>query len=157
MNPNFQAYAPRSVRFHDLVEVDGWRVKVYTISVGPDFQAAETLSAAISQLPNWLSKAGDLALPTYHSAFLIVHEGRDGAWSILSWWIGGEMLQTTTFFTPFSDPSLFLHRPDNSSMACVWELAVICHERQAWIDHILKKAAQPDWEAYWAARLEGEL
>jgi hypothetical protein len=38
-------------------------------------------------------------------------------------------------------------------MACVWDLRVICHERQAWIDATLTNPAGPDADAYLARQL----
>lgn len=31
---------------------------------------------------------------------------------------------------------------------CVWELGVICHERQVWVLNVLANPHQPDFAAY---------
>ena len=157
MGNEFKPFALRNVFYHRLVELDGWQVKTYKISPKEAFGSQEILENALAALPTWMEKAGELQLPTHRSAFLIVHEGGDGVWSILSWWIGGDMLQTTTYFTPYEQPGLFRHYPNNSSMACVWELAVVCHERKAWIEHVLKKADAPDFSGYLNDILEGSV
>jgi hypothetical protein len=41
-------------------------------------------------------------------------------------------------------------------MACTYELAVVCFERQAWVDCVLA-APQPDLAAYLAARFNGDV
>lgn len=157
MDSEFSSYSPRNFRFHRLVAIGDWQVKVYTISFKEEYGAVEVLENALAHLEDWMEAAQALNFPTHRAAFLIVHEGRDGVWSILNWWIGGEMLQMTTFYTSYEEPSTFRHHPNNSAMACVWELAVTGHERQAWINHVLKQADAPDWEAYFNDRLEGSL
>ena len=43
-----------------------------------------------------------------------------------------------------------------SPVACVWDLAVMAFEREAWIEFVLKPA-EPDIDAYLAARLTADL
>ena len=150
-------YKPRKVDFHQLAEVNGWRVKVYTITHKVSFTSNEALEHAISNLPHWLEKSKEMSLPTYNSAFLIVHEGRDGIWTLINWWIGGEMLQSRTYFTNFSQPDQFTRTLKEGFMACVWELAVISFERAMWVEYILKKADQPDFTGYWQKYLSKEV
>ena len=65
------------------------------------------------------------------------------------------MLRTVTYFTDFETPDNYVRLPREGSMACVWELPVINHERAAWVRHILQQATQPDWEAYRQDQLDG--
>ena len=138
-------YQTRSIRFYKLMEIGDWRAKVYHITYKDQFEALTTLNNAIEALPDWLAKADTKTETTGKMASLIVHEGKDGIWSVLSWWVGGNMLQTQTYHTPLAQPQLLnLYTPDGS-IACVWELAVINHERIAWTNHVLKKH-QPDYD-----------
>ncbi|MFN0119976.1 MAG: HEAT repeat domain-containing protein [Blastocatellia bacterium] len=71
----------------------------------------------MAQLPQWLTRAVALGLPTYNTAFLIVHEGRDGVWVLLHWWIGGEMLQGFTCFSSYENPGAFVPLPRDAQHA----------------------------------------
>lgn len=158
MMNTFTFYKPRKTEFQQLATVKGWNVKVYTITNQNRFKSKTVLENAIANLPKWLERSKLLGLETHKTAFLIVHEGRDGIWSLLNWWIGGEMLQSVTFYTGFDNPNEFEETPKEGFMACVWEMAVIDFERTLWIEHILKKADQPDFQKYFENYLiEDEL
>ena len=43
------------------------------------------------------------------------------------------------------------------TVACVWDLAVIGFEREAWLEAVLSNPRGPDVEAYLARRLSGEV
>ena len=140
-----------------MVTIDGWNVKVYQITYRLKFESKETLDKAVLNLHTWLEKSKTLDFETYRTAFLIVHEGRDGVWTLLNWWTGGEMLRSITFYTDYSKPKEFRMLPKEGFMACVWEMAVTSFEREMWIEHILKKAGSPDFTAYFEARLNAEV
>lgn len=152
-----EIYKPRKVDLHQLAVVNGWRVKVYTITHKDSFTAHDVLETALINLPHWLETAKKISFPTYHSAFLIVHEGRDGIWTLFNCWMGGEMLHSLTFFTNFAHPDEFTLTPKEGFMTCVWEMAVISFERAMWVEYILKKANQPDFTGYWQTYLSKEV
>ena len=154
---SFTRYKPRNVEFRQLLTSNDWTIKLYTITHRASFGAETFLANALAQLPTWLEKSKALKFPTYNIAFLIVHEGRDGVWTLINWWIGGEMLQATTFYTSFEKPGEFLLLPTEGFMACVWELAVISFERAMWVEYILKKAEKPDFTGYLQKYLSKEV
>lgn len=154
---SFAVYKPRKVEFYRLEETNDWNIKVYTITCRNAFESKGVLENVIENLPILLERSKLLGFETYKAAFLIVHEGRDGIWSLLNWWIGGEMLQSTTFYTDFNKPSKIQTRPKEGFMACVWEMAVISFERKMWIEHILKKAKNPDFTGYLGKYLSKEV
>jgi hypothetical protein len=145
---DFAEYRPRLVELNQLAKVGSWDVKIYTITNRATFESKRVLENAILNLPKWLARSRDLELSTYDQAFLIVHEGRDGVWTLINWWIGGEMLQSKTHFTNFDKPDEFNEVPKDGFMACVWELAVISFERAMWIDCVLKNSANPNLTGY---------
>ncbi len=150
-------YKPRKVEFTRMVTTGGWSIKVYQITCRLKFESEGVLDNAVSNLPRWLEKSKTLGFETYRAAFLIVHEGRDGVWTLLNWWTGGEMLHSITFYTDFNQPDEFQMLPKEGFMACVWEMAVTIFEREMWIEHILKKAGNPDFTAYLEAKLNKEV
>jgi hypothetical protein len=150
-------YKPRKVEFNRMVTTDGWSVKVYQLTCRLEFESKGVLDNAVLNLPKWLERSKTLGFETYRTAFLIVHEGHDGVWTLLNWWIGGEMLQSITFYTDFNKPDEFQMFPREGFMACVWEMAVIIFEREMWIEHILRQADNPDFTTYLEAHLNKEV
>lgn len=154
---SFKIYQSRKIEMRRIAPVKDWNIKVYTITFQKKFKSETVLDNAVLNLPKWLEKSKLLGLETYKIAFLIIHEGRDGVWTLLNWWIGENMLQSVTFYTSFDDANQFEETPQTGGMACVWELEVINFERKMWIEHILKKAEKPDFAGYLQETLNGEF
>jgi hypothetical protein len=148
-------YQKRRIEFRQIVGANTWQIKVYTISYKDKFESVEVLENAIANLPNWLETTKSPNFETYKIAFLIVHEGRDGVWNILSWWTGENMLRSVTFCTSAAMPKEFVMTPQTGGMVCVWELEIVEFERQMWIEHILKKADKPDFTGYLEQKIDG--
>lgn len=104
-------------------------------------------------LPDLLQQADD----HHFVAFVIIHEGIDGVWTLINWWTGKEMLRINTYFTDYQDTSSILLHPQKGAMACVWELPVINHEKNAWVTHILKQADEPNFDNYFKDIVEGQI
>ncbi|GAB5524930.1 MAG: hypothetical protein Roseis2KO_28020 [Roseivirga sp.] len=149
-------YQARSIRFHKVVQTQEWQTKVYLITYQDHFCAQATLKATLAILPQWLAQAEAKTAVSGKVASLIVHEGRDGVWCILSWWVGDNMLQTQTYYSSPEQPQTLTPYAPEGSLACVWELAVINHERIAWTNHILKQA-EPDYKALLADVLNADI
>lgn len=149
-------YQPRPIRFAELYQVSNWRVKIYTISALRECPSQTLLASAKAHLPHWLAPAGVSPLADYQVATLIVHEGREGLYVVVSWWVDENMLRQYSYFADFTQPTCF--RPLNAEglLTCVWELAVLGFERAAWVKHVLQ-AAPPNLEAYLQETLEAEL
>lgn len=152
-----ETFKPRKAEFNRLATIKDWRVKIYTITWRLCFESFEILENAVAKLPVLLEKTSALGLKTYRAGFLIVHEGRDGVWTLFNWWLGGGILQSITFFTPFDAPHEFRSLSADGFMACVWELAVIDFERAQWVENVLQKAEKPDFSGYLETVLNGEI
>ncbi|MEM9819612.1 MAG: hypothetical protein AAF985_01015 [Bacteroidota bacterium] len=90
-------------------------------------------------------------------AFLILHAGTEGIFSLINWWVGKNMLNTNIFMTLPEKPNEFEKISGDGLGPCVWELAIINHERIAWTNHILKQNGHPDYNKYLADTIEGDL
>lgn len=150
-------YKARSVRFMDYVNSNGWTIKVYGISMRKALVSTELIEYAKSNLAKWLEKSNDYPLTTYKVATLIVHEGREGVFTLLNWWIDENMIQNQVYFSTYDKPNDFEYFSDRGIICCVWELAVIWFERNAWIQHVLDKSDQPDFAAYLKETLNAEV
>jgi hypothetical protein len=82
---------------------------------------------------------------------LIVHAGGDGDYVLVHTWIEDHMSDLAVFTGPAGRPEEL--RPGRSGLApCVWEAAVLAHEREALSRHVLGgTGALPDRLAAWSA------
>lgn len=124
----------RVVRPLGAREAGGHLVKAYAVEapgrtvLEPD--AAEALRTAAAHLELGRIR-GSLGL-----AVLIVHAGGDGDYVLVHTWIEGYMSDLAVFTGPAGEPDQL--RPGRAGLApCVWEAAVLAHERDAFSRHLL--------------------
>lgn len=147
----------RPVRFVGVMEFGGWRVKVYAISYGRDEPRAGVMDAARElareAFPDGAENGG-----RYGVGYLGVHDGRGEAFVFADWWADENELHHHVFIAPTADANDVAAYRDATStglVACVWDLRVICHEREAWMRHALRNpGGAPDLDAYLADRLD---
>lgn len=148
-----EEYHPRQIAFRDVWSTGGWRFKRYAIHYhgrkAPgegDFAAAEAYAASL--LPE-IDRTPD----TYGVGFLILHAAREADFLLLHWWGGENMVYHRVALRESGGPGPFVPAADDLA-ACVWELAVIGHERSAWIETVLASPHGPDLEAYLRRRYD---
>ena len=108
--------------------------------------------AASSALPN---PAVDV--DRYGLGFLGIHDGRDSNFVFVCWWQKENELQHRVFFSTPELPGRLRPATQEAPIACVWDLSVIAHEREAWIRHMLAEPGAFNAEAYLADALSGEI
>lgn len=142
-----ETYTNRPAHYLGLWREHDWAVKGYAMRHAlkhlPDAREFE----ALLPLMFGALRGVRMAEAPHGQAFAILHEGREGTFLVLCWWGGENMLYRrvwlrTAFDGHFDDIS------DTQVVACVWELAVIEHERTAWLRHVLMQPQSPDTEAY---------
>lgn len=141
-------YKVRHIKFKEIISVAQWKVKAYTISKNINFQADVTYAHVLKKLPDWLNQFNSFDASHENIAFLIVHEGTEGVFSLINTWVGKNMLQTHIFISKFDTPTSFEKISGDGLFACIWELEVINHEKDSWVNHILKKQENPDYQSY---------
>ena len=112
-------YQCRPIRFLELVEHRGWRIKLYGIRYGgsrvePDEILVESARRQVLDA---------LPLPAvtdqrYGVGFLIIHQGQHNNWFLLDWWFEQEILKQKLFYSPPSDSTT--HRTSRSRPACLY-------------------------------------
>ena len=149
-------YAPRSVRALGLRQFGGWTLKLYGIAYGGGEARPELVDAAV--------RVASSALPSpavdshrYGLGFLGIHDGRDSNFVFVSWWENENELQHRVFVSTPEHPGRLRRATPEDPIACVWDLSVIAHERQAWIRHMLAEPAALNAEAYLADALSGDI
>lgn len=133
------SYAPRHIRPLPPWQVKEFRLKPYVIvAEGRECNPA-TLTAAQDHIATMLT-AASLA-PHDGLGFVTVHLGQDADWLLCDCWVKGDALahmlaradKGTAAFAPPAAPL----------MACVWEMAVMIHERAAWIRTMMTQTPDP--------------
>lgn len=151
------AYTTRPIRFIEIYQLADWQIKIYSISVKNEFVQTQVIENAKQHLVEWLENANLYPLATYNIATLILHEGREGCFAIINWWIDDNMLQQFVYFAPYDKLHDFALYSDKGIITCVWEMAVLWFERNAWVEHVLKKAKNPDFETYLQAQFNTDI
>lgn len=146
----------RAARPLGVRERAGHLVKAYAIEApgrtvtGPDAEQALRTAAGHLALG---AQRGSLGL-----AVVLVHAGGDGDYVLVHTWIEGYMADLAVFTGPAGRPEEL--RPGRAGLApCVWEAAVLAHERDAFARHVLDGAGPLAGRlAAWGAdTVEGEV
>lgn len=150
-------YSPRRYDSAEHWTIGSLRLKFITISrrvdAGPAEASDEELAAAQRFAESVLPEI-DAMDPHYELGFAILHNGHEGRWLLIDWWVEGGVTAQIMARSTAGSPAHF-ERYDSRLLACVWEQRAIEHERKAWISNMM--IAQPDPEAYLADTIEPGL
>ncbi|WMD19131.1 hypothetical protein RAS12_21230 [Achromobacter seleniivolatilans] len=145
-----EPYLPRRIAPIDTWRVAGHAIKVYGIHrdpnlAGPIFSdtVATSVRAAVQDVLD--EHAGDER--SHGLGFCIVHVGEEAVWLLVDWWMSGGIVCQRMLSAPLAQPDSF-SLVNTPALACVWELVITAHERNAWVRHML--TAHPDANAYLA-------
>jgi hypothetical protein len=136
----------RPVTPYGVFDLGTWPTKLYGLAVTgrPDHGLVEAARAAAAEaIPQQASRE-----PGRQAAFVIAHQARPACFVLICWWATPVDLRRRYLTSPLDRPTGLDPMPADS-VGCVWELALIEHERQAWSRHIL--TGTPDLSAYLTA------
>lgn len=151
-----EPYAPRRIRFLHLWEPTAWRIKVYGIACA-DAGPSEALVSAGKRVALERLKQTAASHAHYGLGFLGVHEGRGANFVFIDWWADENELHHHVYVSYPDAPERLEYAMPTGSIACVWDLAILSFERQAWIETVLDNPDGPDPEAYLARRLDATV
>ncbi|MDG4866274.1 hypothetical protein P8605_49790, partial [Streptomyces sp. T-3] len=146
----------RGVRALGIRHLGGHLVKVYAVEA-PGRTIGEPVEAAALRLAGAQLEL-DRARGSLGLGVLILHAGGDGDYVLVHSWIEGHMSNLAIFTGPPGDPGRL--RPGRLGLApCVWEAAVLAHERDAYVRHVLDGAGPltERLDAWGADVLQGEV
>ena len=147
-----EPYAAREIRFLELWTPTGWKIKCYGIAHPKRCMPNVIVLNAVKEL--LLSQLPDSDDEDHYGVgFLIVHVAREAVFVLLDLWTGENMVRQHLFASELDAQTEFRDLSPSRLMACVWEMRVQGHERQAWIDTVLNNPAGPDLSAYLTRRL----
>jgi hypothetical protein len=148
-----EPYTLRSVRFLDLLTFDGWRVKLYGIAYQAERPRQALVDGAVAAVQEKLPRPAVTA-DRYGVGFAGAHQGRGGNFVFLDWWATENDMHHRAWRSSEDEPGrLRPTRPDELT-ACTSDLAVIAHERDAWVRHVLNGQ---DLDAYLDDRLDDDV
>jgi prepilin-type processing-associated H-X9-DG protein len=151
-----EPYKPRPIRFLELWQESGWRMKVYGIAYNRDLPRRELVEAAKRVARQRLPQPA-ITSNRYGAGFLGIHDGRGANFVFVDWWADENELHHHVYISPAGQPTQLRYATEADSKACVWDLHVMNFERQAWLDTVLTNPAGVDLEAYLAQRLNEEV
>lgn len=154
--PTGGAYAPRPIRCLELWQWGAWRLKVYGITHAPGGSLPDLVDAAKALATGILPTAASAGPRHYGVGFMGVHQGNGANLVFLDWWADENELYHLAYASTPDRPEALSCASVTGRIACVWDLAVMGFERQAWIDTVLSPP-RPDVEAYLRARLNADV
>ncbi|RCS22498.1 hypothetical protein DUT91_18030 [Phyllobacterium salinisoli] len=126
------AYQPRAAWFDGLVDCGPASIKLSLIESDP---AKPIAPATIEKARALIEATGEKLAQTKHrgAGFAILHQGQEGLWLLLHWWIEGDIATQMLWRSKLSGEPHFIPA-EPLLMACVWELGIIDFERRAWME-----------------------
>lgn len=151
-----EPYAPRPIRDLGLWTLQDFRMKAYGIAYRRASPRPGLVAAARAVAARCLAEHAGGG-NHYGVGYVGVHDGRGAAFVFVDWWVDENELHHHVFVAPAETPEMLAERTASGLSACVWGLAVIAHERQAWLDTVLCGKPGPDVDAYLLRRLDAEV
>ncbi|MBN1920021.1 MAG: isochorismatase [Anaerolineae bacterium] len=151
-----EPYYPRPIRFLELWERAGWRLKVYGIAYQRPAPRPELIDAAKAVVYSHLIDPTALQ-EGYGVGFLGINDGRGANFVFLDYWANENELHHHVYISPADKPEELIYATPTGIAACVWDLRVMCFERQAWLETVLMNPKKPDLEAYLARQLNEDV
>jgi hypothetical protein len=156
MNITTSPYKERPIRFLELWQHAGWRLKVYGIAHGrPAPRPALIEAAKIAARERLAGIPGSMR--HYSVGFLGIHDGLTANFVFVDWWADENELHHHVFISPTDNPAQFTYATPTGLVACVWDLRVMAFERQAWLDTVLRRTEGSDFDAYLQQRLNEDI
>lgn len=155
MRFTFEPYRVRSIRFLELWSHGDWRVKIYGIA-RRGAEPAPALVAAAKEVARSRLPQPPLSARGYGVGFMGIHEGRGANFVFVDWWANENELHHHLYVSGSDDRCALEYVTPTGLAACVWDLAVIGFERQAWIEAVLA-GEEPNIDGYLERRMSAVL
>ncbi len=163
----FTRYLPRQIRWRGLHVEPDLTLKVYGLSRSDGLPPSDEVVVLATEIavrcfraPLEPVMAGGVdwsTVPNHGLGVLIVHVGREATFALLDYWVGENMLRHHVWAASHSDPTRFESLKGSDMSMCVWEMAVLQHERAAWLRHVLTADGQSDPAGYLADVLNVDI
>ena len=153
-NGPIEIYQPRVISDQGVWDIDAQQFKIYGLLADGQALSADMLSEARRFLEHEVLDRVASMGESNGLGFVIVHPGELGLTISANWWVQGSVLCQHNYRKLYgaAQPMDTITRP---VVACVWELALINAEQQAWRDTMMRPMpvraayleARPDFDA----------
>lgn len=133
----------------------GWRLKAYSIAHGTE-QASHALIEAARDLTRERLPSG-IGSSNYGVGFVGIHQGRTSNFVFVDWWAEENELHHHVYVSAKTRPEAFECKTGTGLAACVWDLALMAFEREAWVETVLKPGGALNLEGYLSRRMNSEV
>lgn len=135
-------YRNRRTWLLEVADISNLQLKIYGIcGEGKEIQPSTVINAK-----SFIKSNVDFAADAKYG-FVVLHHGEEAMWLLVDWWVE-DILHQQLSYAPVDDVDNFQAGPPNHEMACVWELLVTAHERDAWVKHTMTDPENADFAAY---------
>ncbi|MEM1130345.1 MAG: hypothetical protein AAGH83_07455 [Pseudomonadota bacterium] len=136
-------YAARLVTSLPVWEMGAMRLKPYWVDREDDAEPpAALLEAARAQTETVLPPEAEAEGDHAGLGFVVLHRGAEGTWLLMDWWARGDTCCQRVAKAPRGSTAFELVGP-RPLMACVWELALVWREREAWVETMMSGRPNP--------------
>jgi hypothetical protein len=149
VSPVYDHYE-KEIRSQGVIDPTIGRLKWYDI-----YRSDQSIEQTIRDLAqSFISSklASDGSPSAQELGFVLLHRCGEGLYFLgLCTWRGNNELWKTIFFLEtdtMEDFALFPQDEPHKDTFCVWELAVVCHEKRAWTTYLLSNRADQDAGKY---------
>lgn len=141
-----EPYLARAIRFLELFEKQGWRLKVYSI-LHSDKALDQNLIEASKETALTFLPQPALTPRHYGLGFISVHQGKSYDFVTVAYWVYDSELRHQTYMRPSTSSARLEPVSGDELSSDVWDIRLLSFERDAWLHNVLR-SPKPDLEAY---------
>lgn len=131
-----EQYEKRKIVFTGIQKVGDWQIKTYSIQYTEESFSQSLEHAALALFETEFPKLDE---NIHGLGFMIVHHGKGSNFVVLDYWCNENELVHNVFYSSKRNPKNLIKQNTRSPIACVWDLVVINHERNAWVKNMMSK------------------
>ena len=144
-----EKFKKRAVKYLGITEFGDWKFKLYSMKYNELRATPEIEKVVRAILPDWIKEKSQINdFPNYKIGNVIIHEAMDSILVVVNWWIYENVIQGHVYTADYENPNKFTDLSSKGLQFCVWEMNILWHERNLWVEHVLKQADNPDWDSY---------
>ncbi|MCK6585325.1 MAG: hypothetical protein L6Q49_19670 [Anaerolineales bacterium] len=151
-----EPYQKRPIRFLELWEKDGWRLKVYSLAYQMPLARQHVVETSKAIMWKHLQEVAR-DKPHYSVGFIGINDGRGAIFSLVDFWADENELHHHVFVSPKEEVEKLEYRTPMGLTACVWDAALLAFERQAWVDTMLNNPNEPSLEQYLLTQMNQDV
>lgn len=151
-----EPYQPRTIRFVELWDEAGWRVKVYSLT-----HATKTLDPALLEASKRAARGllpQPAVTPTHYGVgFMGMHQGRSYDFVTVAWWAYDTELYSQTLMRASSQSYALSPVAAAELSSDVWDIKLLAFERDAWVEEVLYRPDEAALTRYLARVMNATL